>query len=70
MLKVQDEGFMPGYEEKTVFIPNYYEETIRGTSDSIQSLPDSPYKMYFPFVGGLTNSIPGATTTRVVNASR
>ncbi len=52
MLEVQDEGFMPGYEEKTVFIPNYYEETIRGTSDSIQSLPDSPYKMYFPFVGG------------------
>ncbi|MGI5985443.1 MAG: RHS repeat-associated core domain-containing protein [Oscillospiraceae bacterium] len=46
------EGFIPGQEEKTVFISNYYEETIRGTSDSIQSLPDSPYKMYFPFVGG------------------
>ena len=52
MLEMQDEGFMPGYEEKTVFIANYYEETIRGTSDSIQSVPDSPYKMYFPFVGG------------------
>ena len=46
------EGFMSGQEEKTVFISNYYEETIRGTSDSIQSVPDSPYKMYFPFVGG------------------
>ncbi|MGI5985439.1 MAG: hypothetical protein ACOX7O_06250 [Oscillospiraceae bacterium] len=46
------EGFIAGQEEKTVFISNYYEETIRGTSDSIQSVPDSPYKMYFPFVGG------------------
>ena len=72
VLEMQDEGFMPGYEEKTVFISNYYEETIRSISYQtvFNRCQTHHIRCISPLWVGLTNSIPGAITTRMVNVSR